>query len=517
MLVDNAVNGDSRVQKAARSMADAGWDVVLLGQSPDRDRHRWTIGAAQVRLVPVVMTLAKRRRDYRRVILPRLFAYRRGGIAHHRRQWVKAWRADLLARRSAEGRRFLIRRAAARVLGRWVGFRHRQLALVEGRRNPDSLPERLRTAMWRALLGDRCWRRLEPYLWDYEFAFGPLVDALEPDLIHANDFRMIGVGARAVHRARGRGRDVKLVWDAHEYLPGIKPRAGYRRWMPAHVAHEREYGRCADAVVTVSQPLAELLHQEHRLPRMPVVVLNAPGGGPPADRAHEKVPDLRELCGIDADTPLLVYSGALAPQRGLATLIESLPQLPGAHAALVVPAPDGWVVGKVLDHAAELGVADRVHPLPYVPHWQIAPFLATADVGVIPIHHWPNHELALITKFMEYAHARLPIVVSDVRTMAAKVRETGQGEVFRAQDTADFVRAARAVLDDPAAYRKAYDDPELLAEWTWDAQAAVLDGVYQGLLADPAKVTAPVTALPDGTVAEEEEPEPGDPAGATAT
>lgn len=88
--------------------------------------------------------------------------------------------------------------------------------------------------------------------------------------------------------------------------------------------------------------------------------------------------------------------------------------------------------------------------------------------------------------------------------------------MFRAQDTADFVRAARAVLDDPAAYRKAYDDPELLAEWTWDAQAAVLDGVYQGLLADAAEATAPVTALSDGTAAEEE-PEPGDPAGATAT
>ncbi|WP_405617356.1 glycosyltransferase family 4 protein [Streptomyces sp. NBC_01511] len=513
MLVDNAVNGDSRVQKAARSMADAGWDVVLLGQSPDRDRHRWTIGDAEVRLVPVVMTLAKRRRDYRRVVLPRLFAYRRGGIAQHRRQWVKAWRADLLARRSAEGRRFLVRRTAARVLARWVGFRHRQLALVEGRRDPDALPERLRTAMWRALLGDRCWRRLEPYLWDYEFAFGPVVDALEPDLIHANDFRMIGVGARAVHRARGRGRGVKLVWDAHEYLPGIKPRAGYRRWMPAHVAHEREYGRCADAVVTVSPALAELLHKEHRLPRPPAVVLNAPGGGPPADMvaADEPVPDLRELCGIDADTPLLVYSGALAPQRGLDTLIEALPQLPGAHAALVVPAPEGWVVKTVLDHAADLGVADRVHPLPYVPHWQIVPFLATADIGVIPIHHWPNHELALITKFMEYAHARLPIVVSDVRTMAAQVRETGQGEVFRAEDTADFVRAVRAVLDDPAAYRRAYVRPGLLERWTWEAQADILDGVYRGLLAVPAEATA-VAA-----VAQEEGTEPGDPAGATAT
>lgn len=31
MLVDNAVEGDSRVQKAARSAADAGWDVTLIG------------------------------------------------------------------------------------------------------------------------------------------------------------------------------------------------------------------------------------------------------------------------------------------------------------------------------------------------------------------------------------------------------------------------------------------------------------------------------------------------------
>ena len=34
MLVDNGVDGDSRVQKAARSAAEAGWDVTLLGCSP---------------------------------------------------------------------------------------------------------------------------------------------------------------------------------------------------------------------------------------------------------------------------------------------------------------------------------------------------------------------------------------------------------------------------------------------------------------------------------------------------
>ncbi len=120
--------------------------------------------------------------------------------------------------------------------------------------------------------------------------------------------------------------------------------------------------------------------------------------------------------------------------------------------------------------------------LPYVSHWQVVSFLSTADIGVIPIHHWPNHEIALITKFFEYSHARLPIVVSDVRAMADTVRSTGQGEVFRAGDVDDFVRAVRSVLADPERYRAAYDKPGLLAGWTWEAQAEVLDGVYRLLL-----------------------------------
>jgi hypothetical protein len=108
--------------------------------------------------------------------------------------------------------------------------------------------------------------------------------------------------------------------------------------------------------------------------------------------------------------------------------------------------------------------------------------LSGADVGVIPIHHWPNHEIALITKFFEYSQARLPLVVSDVRTMAATVRATGQGEVFKAEDVTDYVRAVRAVLDDPERYRSAYDKPGLLDGWTWTAQAEVLNSVYRRLL-----------------------------------
>lgn len=144
----------------------------------------------------------------------------------------------------------------------------------------------------------------------------------------------------------------------------------------------------------------------------------------------------------------------MAEHRGVATVIEALPALAGAHLALVTrTAGSAYIVD----------------------------FLSRADIGLIPIHHYPNHEIALITKFLEYSHARLPIVVSDVQTMSEMVRQTGQGEVFRAEDVDSFVTAVRQVVNSPSTYAAAYDAAGLLEGWTWDAAAACLDSVYARL------------------------------------
>ena len=109
-------------------------------------------------------------------------------------------------------------------------------------------------------------------------------------------------------------------------------------------------------------------------------------------------------------------------------------------------------------------------------------YLADADVGVLPLHRNLNHDIALATKFYEYSHARLPIVASDVTATSEMVRRTGQGEVFRAEDLDDYLRAVTAVLEQPERYRAAYDQPGLLDAWTWQKQAEILDGVYEKLV-----------------------------------
>lgn len=489
ILVDNDVSRDSRVQKQARSMADAGWDVVLLGQTPGKQPRRWQLGKARVTLMPTPRLLHRRVGDLRRSRLRDPLAYPSAWLAESRAQAVKARQADLRVRRieaaAGKGRPtdrlgLLASRAATKAQDRWVNLRSEHTRqLSETRVTGDSRIDRVTTAFWQKALGDEVWRRFDPHLWDWELAFGPEIDRLQPDIVHANDFRMLGVGARAVVRAREQGRTVRLVWDAHEFLPGVKPWEDNPRWHLAQMAHERKYARDADAVVTVSDELATLLQETHGLSEQPSVVLNCPHAADAEGSAD--APSIREAAGVRPDQPVMVYSGAASPARGLEVMIEAMPELPEVVCALVVNKPESDYMKEVLGRARELGVLDRVRVLPYVPFDQVVPFLSSATVGVIPINHWPNHEIQLITKYFEYAHARLPMVVSDVRVMAETARDLGHGEVFTAGDVASFVTAMRTVLADPERYRKAYTD-EQLREWTWEAQAEVLDGVYNRVM-----------------------------------
>ncbi|MGC1214731.1 MAG: glycosyltransferase family 4 protein [Micromonospora sp.] len=523
MLVDNGVHGDSRVQKAARSAAENGWEVILVGIFKGAAAEEtWRIGDAEVRLIRVPRRIPHPV-TYRRAVLRRPLAYRPGPEGKRKVQQLRAWRDDLnfrlselkVGRREGAPRwaelagkaRLAAPYFANKAAFQWVKFRNRELSrLQERQQDPNSTLDRLALRFWQATRGDRAWRRLDPELWDFELAFAPVVDELQPDLIHAHDFRMLGVGARAAMRARAGGRDVKLVWDAHEFVPGIIGRPKNLRWLPAQIAYVREHAPYADAVITVSSTLADLLRETHDLPEQPAVVLNAPPGELTPEQRAVPVPDIRALCGVGPTTPLLVYCGGINPSRGVDIMIRGLTRMPDAHVALVSVHPNGKVpiMDELEELAAELGVADRVHLLPYVPHWQVSSFVSAADLGVIPIHHKPNHELALITKFFEYAHGRLPMVVSDVKTMAEATRATGQGEVFTAEDLDDYLRAVKAVLDDPQRYRAAYDRPGVLDQWTWEAQARVMDEVYSRLLPNrpplPAKPPAGSTQQPTDRV-----------------
>lgn len=425
MVVTNAVAGDSRVQKVAWSAAAAGWDCVLVGVDKAGRGGRGHLGGAEVVLAaPPVLPAA----------------------LHQGRRVVR-------------------------------GVRRRALRLAAP--HPAT---GVRRALWTGLVRDADHRRTQPELRDWVRAMVPHLVAARPDVIHAHDFTALAVALPALARLRALGAPARLVYDAHEYLPGVLGHDAV--WTASMLALEAAGIAAADEVITVSDTLAAMLVERHGL-RVPVtVVTNAPVAEPlPAGR-----PGLREVVGVPEPAPLLVYSGGVAPQRGLDSVVDALPALPGTHLALL--SGRNRHVEALLRRAGEQGVADRLHVTPYVAPALVSAFVEGATAGVVPSLHVPNHEISLPTKYYEYALAGLPVVVSDIAVVARITRELGNGEVFPAGDAAACAAAAALVLAGPAPYRLPYTDA-LKASFTWQEQVPALLGVYERLAGRAPEAAAP--------------------------
>ena len=509
MVVANDVRSDTRVRKSALAVAALGARVTVVGVTTAPRRWDTVLDvpppAGEVRIVriPVDFALSRTRKDRRarlhRGEFPLLTSDPRAEALARRRLAVAEIDAQSLDGRAASVRRAAVdaRRFALRAEG-------------AGRRRVAS-GAKLGFKAW-----DRVWQqvpvaasphRIVPEVDDLELAVGPVLDGLEPDVVHVHDVHLLGVVARSVARARTVGREVAWLYDAHEWVPGLSRYGGRTaRVIAAWAALEKRFIGEADAVITVSPPLAAALKARYHLARRPGVVLNVP----PLGARDAGARSVRVAAGVPDGVPLLVYSGGVQAARGVETAVEALVHLPEAHLAVVaVPSVNTAPVAAVRARAEQLGVASRLHVLPPVPPDQVSAFLSGADIGLIPLRHYGSHEMALANKLFEYLHAQVPMVVSDCRAQTAFVTDHRVGEVHRAEDAEDLAAAVLRILTSRDRYLTALADPDLLARYTWHTQANVLRGVHRELVsrvrpgvqlaADPG--TDPATEPPERLVA----------------
>lgn len=476
MMVGNDIAHDTRVLKMGLTLADAGLDVTLLGYASSGKRELKTFGGVKILRVPIPWRLRDadiRHRSARR---------NRGSLAMEAADQRLLDLQLNLRRREVESdtspvlRSRLLRARANHVVGR-------------ARAKADKSFQRYRKGAWKVADGathrtpyGAKWRQVLPEIDDYELAFGPVLDQLEWDVLHAHDVHLVGVAHRAVARRQAQGRPGEWVYDAHEYVKGLSiygPRTVRRR--AAFLDLEREFVRSASAWITVTEPLADNLVADYHLDQRPAVVMNSPMLGA-ADLPLERT--IRDDIGLGQDVPLMVYSGGVTAVRGLDTPIEALVDLPGVHLAIVsVPHKYTPATKKLVAKAAQLGVGDRVHTLDPVRPDEVAAYLRSADVGLLPSHHFGSHEVALANKVFEYLHASIPLLVSDTKATAEFVEQLDVGRVHIAEDTSSFVAAYTDLMaDHERLVRRIADDPDLLKPYAWDRQEAVLRNVYRGLL-----------------------------------
>lgn len=418
------VETDSRVKKLALSLTRLGYDATILGRSGTGRRRQGSLGAAQVLLVPPRSRL--RGRPLRLLRLP-------GG---------RLRRFEVLLNARLQG--------------------------VERR-----IDRRLRS------LDRKGYYLFQAAQRDFRTTYGSELVRMQPDVVHVHDPRLLPVAFAASARIRQRsGRDCHVVYDARENFAGVletqESLPGYHRRV---LAAETRFGSRTAAVLTVSDSVATAIAQRLSLTHQPTVLLNTPvhrdlSEAPRTDRS------LRADAGLSGDVPVLVYPGAASRARGVDTIVESLPHLPGVHAVLVVVPWPHPRHDELMAVAEILGVADRLHLLPPVPADDVPAYLAEADVAVhAMLAGIPNHEMALPNKLFEILHAGLPMASSDVRTMSQFVLEHRMGKVFRSGDPQDLARVVRELLDEPSTDGREARSA-LVERFSWQGQEALLAEAY---------------------------------------
>ena len=475
------VSQDSRLHNVAWSLASSGADVTVLHLTRD-----------------AVVIDRVDDRGVRWIAVPSANLFLGADAATHRRR--ESWRPfgadagvgrDVSERRRAQHAREIEARLTAHDVSAVEGLRLRATQARLG------LTQRLSGAQDRVVgraLGAAhrvesrvttgvSWRRQLPDLYAYEQALGARIDELEPDVVHAHDLTALGVAVRAKRRASVAGRQVSVVFDSIEDWAGV-PQFGRitRRYLAAMLQHESEYISDVDGVIAVSRTVAAALRDRHPTMPAPVIVMNCPllSGQQPADSS------LREVIGLGADVPLMVYSGGINPHRGLDVSIDALPMLPGWHLAVVtVPYPH-VLEPEMRAQAAALGVEDRLHIAPPVPGPQILSYLTGAGIGLIPASTaFANLRAGMPNKLFEYINAGMPVVGSNLPEMSEFIAVNGVGESFVYPHAAGL---AEAVLAASAAHPHGLSADlrtSLEGMTSWESQEPVLVGLYRSLVDPP--------------------------------
>lgn len=259
--------------------------------------------------------------------------------------------------------------------------------------------------------------------------------ASDLDAIWCNDLDTL---APAVRYGR-----LPVVYDSHEYFTEAAGLTGRPLRRAVWLALERWAIRKLPCMITVNESIAAAYRAKYGLEVL--VVRNMPRIQPPVEVTGR---DAFLHYDVPTDLPIALMQGAYMDRdRGAAEAVAALPEMKGVRLVLVGAGIE-WE--EALERVGDPEMGGRLHCIPKLPFEDLRTLTASADVGLsLDKAGHGNYEMSLPNKLFDFMHARLPMVVTARKEVAAIVRGHGLGEVVD-EPTPQAIRdAVNAVLAKP--------------------------------------------------------------------
>jgi len=246
------------------------------------------------------------------------------------------------------------------------------------------------------------------------------------DILHCNDLNTLPIGFII---KKFFNKDVKIVYDAHEYETEINGLSGIQKTITKKL--EKLLIKYADKVICVSNAIADEYVKLYDIEK-PALVLNTPHY-----KEIEKKDIFRETLNISKDKTIFLYQGGLSSGRGIEILLDTFKQLLSKNQELKTKNyPVIVFMGYGPLEELVQSIAQEYKNIYF--HKAVSPdvlldYTSSADFGILFYeNNCLNHDYCSPNKMFEYLMADIPVIASKLYEMKRLVQNNNIGIVAEA-------------------------------------------------------------------------------------
>lgn len=278
-----------------------------------------------------------------------------------------------------------------------------------------------------------------------------------PHLVQAHDLDALRAAVLL-----GEELQVPVLYDTHELWseqPFIDSREAVAYWDDL----ERELIPRVQAVMTINEPLAQILQERYGLEKV---------------LALHNCQELQSVPRREPNVkPIALYQGAYVPHRGLEQVIAAAPLAPNVQLAF-----RGF--GSSEKELRALDKENRILWWDPVPGPKVVEAASEADIGLIPfLPTCLNHYYSTPNKLFEYMSAGLAVAGSDIPEIAKFVGDYQMGELFDPYSPSDIARALESLAGSDALEEMRNRAHSAYREcWNWEKEIEAYRQLVAGLV-----------------------------------